>query len=248
MTSTITPPKGHQLIVTDDGTFTFYSEAFQEACHSTAGAKNETILHYIEGCKVLEKSKIHNPLIILEVGFGLGVGLLTTIEKISSNTKCHFISIELDRLLLEWFKEQHPELNFRWDNNLLQGQLESMKITVIQGDARIELPRYLENNPTEFHAIYQDAFSPKRNPVLWTKEWFSLLKQYSHPDVILSTYSASNSIRKSLHETGWGVQKGEKFGLKRTSTRAVLNKETDPEILSLLDRSPVKALSDHEVT
>src|SRR5690606_30836611 len=102
MTSTITPPKGHQLVATDDGTYTLFSEAFQEACHSTAGAKNETILHYVEGCRVLEKSSIHNPLVILEVGFGLGVGLLITIEKLPINTNCHFISVELDRNLLEW--------------------------------------------------------------------------------------------------------------------------------------------------
>jgi len=247
MTSTFTPPKGHQIVLTDDGTYTLFSEAFQEACHSTAGAKDETILHYIEGCRILDKSNIHSPIVILEVGFGLGIGLLTTIEKLPKNTKCHFISVEIDRDLLEWFKNEHPELNFQWKENLLQGQFESVEITIVQGDARKELPRYLENNPTEFHAVYQDAFSPKRNPILWTKEWFLLLKQYSHPEVILSTYSASNSIRKSLHETGWGVQKGDKFGLKRTSTRAVLNKETDPEILALLERSPVKALSDKEV-
>jgi tRNA U34 5-methylaminomethyl-2-thiouridine-forming methyltransferase MnmC len=243
----IIPPKGHQVLPTEDGTFTLYSEAFQEACHSTAGAKNETILHYIEGCKIIEKSKIHSPLIILEVGLGLGIGLKTTLEKIGSEISCHFISLELDRNLLEWFKEQNPSLNLHWENNLLIGRSGQTKITIIQGNARIELPRYLENLPTKFHAIYQDAFSPKRNPVLWTKEWFSLLKTYSHPDVILSTYSASSSIRKSLHETGWGVQKGEKFGPKRTSTRAVLNLATDEEILGLLDRSPVKALSDEEV-
>ena len=39
-------------------------------------------------------------------------------------------------------------------------------------------------------------------------------------------------------------QKGEKFGPKRSSTRAVLNQTTDTEILDHLGRSPVSALSD----
>jgi tRNA U34 5-methylaminomethyl-2-thiouridine-forming methyltransferase MnmC len=95
-----------------------------------------------------------------------------------------------------------------------------------------------------FHAIYQDAFSPKKNPTLWTKEWFSFLRSISTEDVILSTYSASTSIRKSLHEAGWKIQQGEKFGRKRTSTRATLNGETSAEILLQLERSSVDALTD----
>ncbi len=82
MTVKIAPPLGHSIVFTEDGSETFFSEAFQEACHSTTGAKTETILHYIEGCKILGKSEIFSPLSILEVGFGLGVGFLTTLEKI----------------------------------------------------------------------------------------------------------------------------------------------------------------------
>src|SRR6478752_3776666 len=85
-------PKGHALVATGDGTFTLFSEAFQEACHSTTGAKTETILHYVEGCKILEKISLHEPLVILEVGFGLGIGLETTLEKIPNHKKIHFLS------------------------------------------------------------------------------------------------------------------------------------------------------------
>lgn len=239
-----TPPVGHTLVETLDGTVTLFSEAYGEACHSTAGAKNETVLHYVEGCKILEKINEHSPLVILEVGFGLGIGFFTTLEMIPKDKKFHFISLEIDKNLLEWFRNEHPELGLTWKDNILQGSKDNFTLTIIHGDARIFLPKYLEDNPTTWHAIYQDAFSPKRNPALWTKEWFTLLKTHSHKDVILSTYSASNSIRKGLHETGWGVLKGEKFGQKRTSTRAVLNKPTDPEILGLLERSPVAALCD----
>lgn len=241
-------PPGHRAVTTEDGSVTLFSEAFQEACHSTSGAKTETILHYIEGCKILEKSAIYSPLIILEVGFGLGVGFLTTLEKMPADKKWHFISMELDRNLLQWFCENHPELNLKWNANILETENERFKLTIIQGDAREKVPAWLRAHPQKFHAIYQDAFSPKRNPALWTKEWFELLKSYSHQDVILSTYSASGSIRKSLHETGWGIQKGEKFGTKRTSTRAVLNQSTDPEILLQMERSPALALTDLQIS
>ncbi len=240
-------PPDHSLVETADGSFTLYSELFQEACHSTGGAKSETETHYINGCEVIEKSHKFEELTILEVGFGLGMGFLTTLERLGPHKRVHFISLELDRNLLEWFRQMHTELKLFWDNNLLLSNHSPFKLSVIQGDARVELPEYLKNHPVKFHAIYQDAFSPKKNPHLWTKEWFELLKSSSHEEVILSTYSASTSIRKSLHETGWGVQKGEKFGPKKTSTRAVLNRATDPEILEHLNRSPVNALMDLQI-
>lgn len=242
-------PPGHSLIETADGSYTLFSETFQEACHSTSGAHDETVLHYIDGTQVQSKINLHEPLIILEVGFGLGVGFLTTLEKLGSDRHWHFISLELDKNLLEWFKTEHQDHEFlkdlRWINEyILEAKNDKITLTILNGDARKTLPLYLKQNALKWHAIYQDAFSPKKNPTLWTKEWFKLLKDYSHSDVILSTYSASTSIRKSLHESGWGVQKGEKFGPKRTSTRAVLQKETDPDILLQMERSPAMALSD----
>lgn len=240
-------PPGHQLVITEDGSYTLFSERFQEACHSATGAKAETVLHYLNGCKVIERSEVISPFTILEVGFGLGVGFLTTLENMPKGRKWKFISLEIDRDLLNWFQEKHPELHLTWEDNILKGHGDDFILTIIQGDARVELERYLKVNPEVFHAVYQDAFSPKRNPTLWTKEWFQLLKIYSSPEVILSTYSASTSIRKSLHETGWGVQKGEMFGAKRSSTRAFLNKGTDPEITFLLERSPIEAFTDKSI-
>jgi tRNA U34 5-methylaminomethyl-2-thiouridine-forming methyltransferase MnmC len=243
MNGNLTPPKGHGLVKTEDGSFTLFSEAFQEACHSTAGAKAETLLHYVEGCKIFEKSNLHNPLVILEVGFGLGIGFKTTLEVLEKK-HFHFISLELDKNLLEWFRINNPDLKLDWKNNILETRNQDYVLTIIQGDARQTLPSYLKNHSVKWHAIYQDAFSPKRNPTLWTKEWFSLLRDHSAQDVILSTYSASSSIRKGLYETGWGVHKGEKFGLKRTSTRATLSDPIDPEIFLQLERSPACAFTD----
>lgn len=244
-------PPGHSLVETEDGSFTLFSEAFQEACHSTTGAKTETVLHYLNGCKVRERISLHDHFTILEVGFGLGIGFLTTYELLPKNHRWTFISLELDRNLLEWFKETQREHEFlktlQWEGNLLKARNDNIELIIILGDARVELPEFLSQYPQKWNAIYQDAFSPKRNPALWTKEWFNLLKAHSHEDVVLSTYSASTSIRKSLHETGWGVRKGEKFGPKRTSTRATLSDETDPEILLQMERSPVSALTDLQI-
>lgn len=246
-------PPHHQLVQTEDGSFTFFSENFQEACHSTTGARSETLLHYVNGCRIPERLSPHGTLTILEVGFGLGMGFLTTLEVLAPLAgKWHFLSVELDRGLIEWFKEKnkdHPLLKgLTWiKENILEVETPHFILTILVGNARETLPLYAKTHQIKWNAIYQDAFSPKKNPILWTKEWFELLKLHSAPDVLLSTYSASSSIRKSLFESGWMITKGEKFGPKRSSTRASLVGETDPDILLQLERSPVSALTDNNI-
>jgi tRNA U34 5-methylaminomethyl-2-thiouridine-forming methyltransferase MnmC len=240
-------PPHHQIIETEDGSLTLFSERFQEACHSTTGAKSETLLHYIRGCKIIERAPLQDAFTILEVGFGLGMGFMTTLEALSTSTRSwHFLSLEIDRDLVEWFRKENEKLiSLEWKKeNILEGQRGSCTLTLLVGNARQTLSEYLRSSPLLWNAIYQDAFSPKKNPILWTKEWFSFLKEHSSQDVILSTYSASSSIRKSLFEAGWVLSKGEKFGPKRSSTRAALLGESDPEILLHLERSPIAALRD----
>ncbi len=232
-------PPSYRPIETSDGSMTLFSEAFQEACHSSTGARAETLLHYVEGCRVVERSGFHSPFEVLEVGLGLGTGLLTTLEVFPPEQRLRYLSLELDRELLNWFQDEHPELGLSWSGDVLHGQCGLAEITILCGDARKTLLAYLKTTPRTFHAIYQDAFSPRRNPSLWTVEWFQLLREASHPSVILSTYSASLSVRKSLVSAGWGVLKGERFGAKRASTRAVLGLPTDPEIHLQLQRAPV---------
>ncbi len=232
------PPK-HYPIETSDGSMTLFSEAFQEACHSSNGARAETLHHYIEGCRVVERSELYSPFEVLEVGLGLGTGLLTTLEMFPPLQHLRYLSLELDRDLMNWFQEEHQELGLSWDGDVLQGHCGNAQIAILCGDARSTLPTYLQTIPYSFHAIYQDAFSPRRNPSLWTVEWFRLLREASHPSVILSTYSASTSVRKGLEAAGWGVLKGGPFGDKRASTRAVLDRPTDPEIQLQLQRAPV---------
>lgn len=233
--------KNHKEITTDDGTVTVYSKIFNENAHSLHGATNETKLHYIDGCKIIEKSKIHSPLNILEVGFGAGIGFLETFKALKDQ-RVHMISLEIDPELIEYFCEQN---NFKFQkspNNDFTFQYENFFLEVHIGDARDRI----KDIKTDFHAIYQDAYSPRRNPRLWTVEWFEALLALSHEDVTLSTYSASSSIRKSLLSAGFKLYIGDKFGHKRTSTRAGLKQESDPEIIEHLKRSPVLALRDKD--
>lgn len=226
--------KNYKIIETDDGSQTLYSKKYGEACHSTSGAISETKVHYIEGCEILSKDR--EKVFVLEVGFGVGHGFLET-QKVCPNL--HFTSFEIDPELVEYVFEQNNMIPTKIDNRYVLKQ-DQCTLEVYIGDARENIK--LLNH--RYHAIYQDAFSPKRNPELWTTEWFCELKSIATDDCIMSTYSASSSIRKSMLAAGWKVYKGVKFGPKRSSTRARLSGETDPDILEQLKRSPAIEITD----
>lgn len=224
----------YEVIKTEDGSYTLFSKVYNEACHSLAGASAETKLHYLKACEIENKIKTQQNVAILEVGFGTGLGFLETYELFKKHDACDklkFISLEIDPDLVEYFYENHPA--FRNQDCL----------EILVGDAR----NSVSHIKIKFDAIYQDAFSPRRNPILWTMEWFEKLGELSHEQTILSTYSASSTIRKSLLETGWRLHPGAKFGPKRSATIAKRTGESDSEILDKLERSPVKALTDEQV-
>ncbi len=232
--------KNYREIITEDGSTTLFSKLYDEACHSTAGAIQETQLHYIQGCQVENKLQNQTAMNILEVGFGTGIGFLETYKVLSKYQKAvNFISLEIDKELIEIFAKNYG-YEFLENSNTYTLKLNHINLIIYLGDARETIKQVKE----KFHAIYQDAFSPKRNADLWTTEWFSALKERSSQDCIMSTYSASSSIRKSMISAGWKLYSGDKFGPKRTSTRARLTGETEAAISDKLKRSPAQELTD----
>ena len=232
----------YKIITTNDDSPTLWSEFFDESCHSHHGAYSETVYNYIEGCKLL--NRVNNT--VLEIGFGLGIGLKATLEKIKPdlNNPLHFVSVELDPELIEWSKS-HVQCDV-FDFKLLQKidnsysyESEHLKIEILIGDATKTLA---QTELPSFNAIYQDAFSPKKNPDLWTVEWFELLKKLASQECILSTYSASVSIRKSLLEAGWHPHSHKGFAGKRERTSATLVGPPDEALERRLRASAALAL------
>lgn len=238
-------PKGHRWVTTEDGSQTLYSELFDENCHSTAGARNETQTHYIEGCEIERLLKANQNVSVLEVGFATGLGweMTKSLAYQFPKSNLHFVSLELDEELIQWVL---PKAEKKVSKGVVSYEVidQNVKLTVIAGDARSSLPCWIQQYPEKFHAIYQDAFSPKKNPTLWTVEWFKFLGDVSIPGCIMSTYSSSVSIRKSMVEAHWGVRNGQNFGPKKSSTRAHWQMPSDDEIIQLLQRSPTLPLRD----
>ncbi|TDP52238.1 tRNA U34 5-methylaminomethyl-2-thiouridine-forming methyltransferase MnmC [Bacteriovorax stolpii] len=246
----------YKIIETEDNTLTVYSEYFDEACHNLSGAYNETLYNYISGCFIPEQIAQNKNVHVLDVGFGIGLGLkalIATAKEIPSiNLKdFSYTSMELDEDLFLWSAQTNfPELNFTKYENTYQTRVSIapelyLSVTVYIGDGRKTLPHaYKMGKLPMMTAIFQDAFSPKKNPTLWTVEWFEDLKKMSHPEVYLSTYSSSVSIRKTLLATGWQIENAKGFGQKKTMTKARLIGTTDPLLSAELSRSKALELRD----
>ena len=246
----------YRVIKTEDNSETLYSEYFDEACHNLSGAYDETIHNYINGCHISDKLSQLNQISVLDVGFGIGVGLKCLINTIKNSPiipdAIFYYSVELDEVLFLWaidnyFKDYYFEKislsNLRCYKLIINDI--NLEVLIFIGDARLTIPEAAHLHQIKaLNAIFQDPFSPKKNPVLWSVEWFTLLKSLSHKDVTLSTYSSSISIRKSLMAAGWQIENLKGFGQKRTMTRASLNGSTSNDILDQLKRSPSLEIRD----
>lgn len=253
----------YKIIKTEDQTETLWSEYFNEACHNISGAYEETIHNYILGCSIPNLIKKGISFSVLDVGFGVGIGLKALVDQFDKDKDkdkicsglVNYTSIELDETLLLWslnktlpflaLERKIREVNQStlvyyqglWNN--------SIAIQIFVGDGRTTLPlaSALGLIPP-LDAIFQDAFSPRKNSALWSTEWFLFLKFLSVKSVELSTYSSSITIRKSLVAAGWSIENAKGFASKRFMTKASLTGETSSLLLDQLSNSPLLEIKD----
>ncbi|GAB4016887.1 MAG: tRNA (5-methylaminomethyl-2-thiouridine)(34)-methyltransferase MnmD [Bdellovibrio sp.] len=235
--------KTHQWIETEDGSKTLYSPLFDENCHSTSGAISETKHTYLDANRVAERLKLKKKLKILEIGLGTGIGLDTTLQFATPQEGefLHYVAVEIDPFMIENFRPSTIE-NFKWQKNY-HFQNSTIALTVLFGDARKTLKQFLLEHPEfKFDVIYQDAFSPKKNPTLWTQQWFELLGSLSHAETSMSTYSSTKRVQKAMQLAGWGVHPIKGHPPKKWSTLAYWKQESSPELSSQLQS--VEAFTD----
>ncbi len=198
------------LVLCEDGSYTLFSHDFNEPYHSTKdGALHESLEKHVKPALSLKSNK--EKLTILDICFGLGYNTFATIyylKKHNIKTKIHIRSPEFDEDLVRSL----PTFNFPQEFDDIKHIIESVskdlyyedeqfKIEVLLGDARQCIPNIQE----KIDIVYQDAFSPAHNPLLWTKEWFRDVRTICLEDAILTTYSTAAAIRLGLYENGFYI-------------------------------------------
>ncbi|MDD2906319.1 MAG: MnmC family methyltransferase [Sulfurimonas sp.] len=200
----------HTMTLSEDGSYTAYSKEYDEHYHSTKdGALNESLLKHV--CPAFALMQGKEPICILDICYGLGFNTLATLYHHRQNAmtnKLFIYSPELDGALVKSLQNfTYPKEFEAFREIVIQLSQEGVYedeffyIEVFIGDARA----YVRGFEGVFDIVYQDAFSPKANPLLWTQEYFADIQKAMKPRGILTTYSIALPTRLALYENGFHI-------------------------------------------
>ncbi|BCD62919.1 hypothetical protein NitYY0826_C1807 [Nitratiruptor sp. YY08-26] len=232
-----------------DGTITLYSKEYDECYHSLQdGALTEALFKHVKPAfSLVQKPHFR----ILDICFGLGINTLTTIDYFlhgSHNIQSiEIFSPELDSQLLEQLKDfSYPKPLKHYREILLQlienkvYKSKNIRVELYIGDARAYV-----KNLHDIDIVYQDAFSPKKNPLLWTVEYFSDIAKLLSEEGVVTTYSIATPVRLAMFEVGLNIYELEREGIKKitiASKKELPLKKIDMEMKK--KRSTAKPLRD----
>jgi tRNA U34 5-methylaminomethyl-2-thiouridine-forming methyltransferase MnmC len=198
------------MTLSEDGSYTAYSKEYEEHYHSTKdGALHESLVKHVIPAFRLKghQNEIH----ILDICYGLGFNTLATLyyaKKNNITSKIYIYSPELDATLVKSLKNFTYPKEFDALKHIILELSEkgvysddSWHVEIFLGDAR----EYVKKFENKFDIVYQDAFSPSTNPILWTKEYFRDIAKSMKKEGVLTTYSISLPTRLALYENGFNI-------------------------------------------
>jgi len=203
--------------VTDDGSFTFFSDEFGEAFHSSRGAKAEAFEKFAVATRLVERAQAPQtrPMRLLDVCYGLGYNTAAALETIwAANPGCsvEVHGLELDptvpiaatqpALLETWSPPLRPILRDLAHHHRAHSSHLTARLWI--GDARQTIQALAESG-FQADAIFFDPFSPRRCPPLWTVEFFAQAARCLAPGGVLATYSRAASVRQAMQLAGLQV-------------------------------------------
>lgn len=217
--------------LSEDGSPTLYNAALDETYHSIHGAREESLLvfldyglrHYIE--ERLPKGGSH-PINIYEAGFGTGLNALLSWQ----------MAERLQQPICYYSVELYPVETTLWQHilsHLEEGEQEAFrKLHQATWNEWVELsPLFAihkrsgsileEPIPENLDVCYWDAFSPEKQPELWSREIFQKIYEQMQPQGVLTTYSSKGIVKTALKEAGFELERLKGPAFKRHVLRAL---------------------------
>ncbi|NDE15559.1 hypothetical protein EBZ80_11580 [bacterium] len=218
---------------TGDGSWTLAHPDHAEWYHSADGALAEAKSLYVESSGILGDFQRGTPdaetVRVLDVGLGLGYNALATIDawlRCGSRGRLEILSLENNDALFEAMRSGEAPWQVGWDPqwtgavknlDLVSDGLWQATIAgsgggellwrVFLGDALSDHATGLVVRSGPFDYVWQDPFSPEKNPGMWGLEWFSAITPGVRPDGCLMTYSVARTVRDALETAGWRIEK-----------------------------------------
>ena len=217
----------NKLVITNDGSHSIFNPEVNETYHSKHGAIVEAEHVFIKNGILAEDKKQFK---ILEIGFGTGLNALLTAQKAKQkDITVNYHGIELYPVP----KESYTQLNFTDLTGLDSSDLLNLhecsweKEHTIHDFFKLTKNKIALENYTskiKFDIIYFDAFSPEKQPELWTDIIFKKMHEYLKEDGFLVTYCAKGVVKRTMKAVGFEIVILDGPPGKRQMTRA--NKST----------------------
>ncbi|MEI7504002.1 MAG: tRNA (5-methylaminomethyl-2-thiouridine)(34)-methyltransferase MnmD [Paludibacter sp.] len=200
-----------ELRITEDGSHTLFVPEIDECYHSTHGAVQESRHIFIEAAlKKCDKSEIR----VLEIGFGTGLNaFLTLVEAERSGKQIHYTSLEKfpvsieKALLLNYPEEIDSEERVAFE--LMHTSPWNVEVQILANFSlkKIETDFTKHKFIEMFDVVYFDAFSPEKQPEMWTEQRFESLFAHCNGGAILTTYCAKGVVRRAMQAAGFVVER-----------------------------------------
>ncbi|WP_026705921.1 tRNA (5-methylaminomethyl-2-thiouridine)(34)-methyltransferase MnmD [Flavobacterium soli] len=214
-----------EIIQTSDGSTTIHLPEWNENYHSKHGAIQEAKHVFIKnGLSLFEGKSVS----ILEIGFGTGLNaFITYLEALKFNQSIYYVGVEAYPVSFEEVAQMNyiSELDAKKDAAIFQKMHQAewnanVKISekFLLKKRKIYFNEIADNQ--EFDLIYFDAFGYRVQPELWSTEIFRKMYEALKNDSYLVTYAARGSVKRSMLEVGFSVEKLEGPPGKREMFRA----------------------------
>lgn len=227
---------GYQLVQLKNGTWSVRSHAEGETFHPVVGPVAEAEALYVQQMRLLERAdNSRSEWVLWDVGLGAAANVLTVLRALRATTRPVCV-LSFDHTLEPLrFAIAHAGALGYFDGFLPQvrqlaerGQVEwkegprRVRWQVVEGDFPSRLKEAAAHHWPAPHGILFDAFSPARNPAMWTLPVLTRLHQLTRPDrpCALATYSRATLVRVTLLLAGWFVGIGHATGEKEETTLA----------------------------
>jgi tRNA 5-methylaminomethyl-2-thiouridine biosynthesis bifunctional protein len=241
---------GYELVRLRNGAFSIRSLIDQETFHLVAGPIAEAEALYVRQLRLRERAA--GEFVIWDVGLGAGGNALTAIRQLSNTSaRIHVISFDRTADALRFASEHATALEFPAGfeaeisellaANLVEFTRGLLRVTweLQHGDfpSRLAIASQQHDLPAP-DAIFFDAFSPARNPEMWTLTVFENLFRCldPHRPCSLATFSRSTAARVAMLLGGFFVGVGEPVAGKEETTIAansleLISRPLDPKWL-----------------
>ena len=227
---------GYRIVKLANGAHSVHSLAHAETFHPVIGPVAEAEALYVRQLRLVKRVERHSgEFVVWDVGLGAAANAVTVL-RVTRELGCSIRIVSFDHTLepLEFALQHVQHLGYLAGYEAPLGRLLRDHRATFEDDRQaVTWDFHLADFPTllaqpaalEFpkpHAILFDAFSPAKNPAMWTQPLFANLFRLLDParPCAMPTYSRSTMLRVTLLLAGFFVGVGHGTGEKEETTIA----------------------------